>query len=298
MSKAKYFAHDADMRNDIKIKALRRKYGHKGYAVWCFVLETLTDSDGFEVDYNEITQSLLAADFDLTTDELAQIVEYSTQIGLLTVDDGRLYCKTLNRRFDEINQKQEAISAARSIAGKKGMQARWGSRNADNKAITNDNNVITSDNNGITNITKRKEKKEKEKKETYPYQDICALWNSLCGVSLPKVKALNEARRAKVRARLTEAGAKSAEEATTWAESVFKRCAASDFLCGRRGGSWRASFDWLFSNSVNWQKVMEGNYDNERNTTNGTNREDSAAERGRDFAEYITRKLSGGGALP
>ena len=44
---AEYFTHDADMRNDVKIKALRRKFSHTGYAVWNYLLETLTDSDFF-----------------------------------------------------------------------------------------------------------------------------------------------------------------------------------------------------------------------------------------------------------
>lgn len=30
---AEYYTHDADMRNDMKIKALRRKFSHTGYAV-------------------------------------------------------------------------------------------------------------------------------------------------------------------------------------------------------------------------------------------------------------------------
>lgn len=30
---AEYFSHDADMRNDVKVKALRRRFSHTGYAV-------------------------------------------------------------------------------------------------------------------------------------------------------------------------------------------------------------------------------------------------------------------------
>ena len=39
---ADYFPHDADMRNDPKIRALRRKFGLKGYAIWNMFLESLT----------------------------------------------------------------------------------------------------------------------------------------------------------------------------------------------------------------------------------------------------------------
>lgn len=39
---------------------------------------------------------------------------------------------------------------------------------------------------------------------------------------------------------------------------------ASDFLKGTNNNNWVATFDWLFSNSGNSIKVMEGNYDNKR----------------------------------
>ena len=29
---AEFFSHDVDMRNDLKVKALRKRFGHKGYS--------------------------------------------------------------------------------------------------------------------------------------------------------------------------------------------------------------------------------------------------------------------------
>ena len=80
---AEYFSHDADMRNDVKVKALRRKFGHVGYAVWCFILESLTDGDDFEVEYDKVNRELLAADFDIPVNQLEEIVEYCKSINLL-----------------------------------------------------------------------------------------------------------------------------------------------------------------------------------------------------------------------
>jgi hypothetical protein len=36
------------MRNDMKIKALRRKYGMDGYGLYCMLLEIIAGSDYFE----------------------------------------------------------------------------------------------------------------------------------------------------------------------------------------------------------------------------------------------------------
>lgn len=103
---AEYFSHDADMRNNRKVKALRRRFSHKGYAVWCFILETLTDADYFEIKFDEVTQDLLAADFDITNEELQSIVAYCVKIRLLQMKDDTLYCEALKQRFSGLIEKR------------------------------------------------------------------------------------------------------------------------------------------------------------------------------------------------
>lgn len=108
---ADYFSHDADMRNDIKVKALRRKYSHTGYAVWCFMLEVLTDKDDFTIDFGELDQELLAADFDVPVEELREIIDYCVKIGLFQMEGDKLFSATHRQRFaevfDEWHKKQE-----------------------------------------------------------------------------------------------------------------------------------------------------------------------------------------------
>lgn len=258
---AEYFSHDADMRNDVKIKALRRRFSHKGYAVWCFILETLTDTDYFEIDFNEVSQELLAADFDITVEELREIVQYCEMIGLLQLTpENRLFSAAHQRRFSGLITKRE--------------RDRERLQNLINKRKQNETEVIaakTSENENYRSDNshskvkeskgeKRKEEESKEKKSIkYPYQGICDLWNSIC-VSLPKIAKLTEARKQKIRSRLDEFGCQPEEWLTT-AETLFRRVQASDFLTGRKT-DWKASFDWVFDNGKNWVKVTEGNYDN------------------------------------
>lgn len=96
---AEYFTHDADMRNDVKIKALRRKFSHRGFAVWCFLLETLTDNDFFEIEWEEINIELLAADYEVSDTELKEIVEYCIKIDLLQQEGDKIYSEAHQRRF-------------------------------------------------------------------------------------------------------------------------------------------------------------------------------------------------------
>ena len=259
---AEYFSHDADMRNDVKVKALRRRFSHTGYAVWCYILETLTDTDFFELDYRTLNQELLAADFDISVSELREIVDYCCQLELLQLTDDkcRLFSAAHKRRLSDVVELREK----RSRAGKAGMAARWG--NPYNKSLQNDNTVITPDSKGKETKgeeTKPKEKKRKENKVQYPCSDIVALWNDICGGALPRVKALNENRRQKIKCRCEEWG-KDSDAWLQQARDLFERVTASDFLRGGNKSGWIATFDWLFENQKNWVKVVEGNYDNNR----------------------------------
>ncbi|MCM1066830.1 MAG: DUF4373 domain-containing protein [Muribaculaceae bacterium] len=104
---AVYFPHDADMRNDIKVKALRRNFSHTGYAVWCFLLEALTDSEDFEIEYTEISQELLAADFDVPVEKLREIVDYSVKIGLLQHEGEKIFSNAHKARFAPLLEARE-----------------------------------------------------------------------------------------------------------------------------------------------------------------------------------------------
>ena len=253
---AEYFSHDADMRNDVKIKALRRRFSHKGYAVWCFILETLTDTDYFEIDFNEVSQELLAADYDITVEELREIVQYCELIGLLQITpENKVFSAAHQRRFSGlINKRERDRERLQTLINKR--------KQTETEVIaakTSENEDYRSDN-SHSKVKESKEEESKEKKSIkYPYQGICDLWNSVC-VSLPKIAKITEARKQKIRSRLDEFGCQPEEWLTT-AETLFKRVQASDFLTGRKT-DWKASFDWLFENGKNWVKVTEGNYDN------------------------------------
>ena len=257
---AEYFTHDADMRNDIKVKALRRKYGHTGYAVWNYILETLTDSEDFEIDYSDVGKELLAADFDISVDELKDIVGYACKVGLLQTDDEgtTLYSEAHRRRFSQLLERRGKLSEA----GKKGMAKRW---SLDNNVITPLSEVITSDNK--VKYSKVKESKVKESKVNnrakalVACDEVASLWNATC-VSLPKAISLNAERRKKIETRAQEIAASGRDPMETLAE-VFRIIERSDFLAGRVGKKWKATFDWIFQNGNNWTKVLEGNYSDE-----------------------------------
>lgn len=92
---AEYFSHDADMRNDVRIKAVRKKFKAQGYAIWNMVIEYLTDQDYFKFQFDELTLELLSGDFDEETQVIKDVVEYCVKLDLLQNEEGFIKCKPL-----------------------------------------------------------------------------------------------------------------------------------------------------------------------------------------------------------
>ena len=98
-------------------------------------------------------------------------------------------------------------------------------------------------------------------RESIDYQGIIALYNTLCP-SLPSVKALSEARRRAIKARLNSY---TLDDFKT----LFEKAEASDFLKGKNDRNWMADFDWLIKDA-NMAKVLDGKYNRERGGRNGS----------------------------
>ena len=77
------------------------------------------------------------------------------------------------------------------------------------------------------------------------------------GAIIPRCKSCDGKRKEFVRARIREHGLDAVYEMIT-------KASQSDFLNGKSRSGWIADFTWLFRPS-NFQKVLEGNYDNRNN---------------------------------
>jgi hypothetical protein len=105
---ADYFSHDADMRNDPKLKALRRKFGIEGYAIWNMMMEILTDSNDFEYEWSELNIELLSGDFDVEPEFLKEIINYCFKLKLLQIEDDLIFSSKLKERFETmLNRRKE-----------------------------------------------------------------------------------------------------------------------------------------------------------------------------------------------
>lgn len=106
---ADYFPHDADMRNDPRMRALRRKFGIEGYGCYCMVLELLTDADHFQFKNDSLSLELVAGDIDIETGKLESILQYCFQLDLFQLDteNNVIRCKTLRNRLEPLLSKRK-----------------------------------------------------------------------------------------------------------------------------------------------------------------------------------------------
>lgn len=110
-------------------------------------------------------------------------------------------------------------------------------------------------------------------------------WNTKhdqSGSAMRRLTLMSDQRKSNVRARIREYGGD--------VQNVYKaidKAMTSDFMNGKNGKGWVASFDWMMCPS-NFPKVLEGNYDNEQPA--GSQHPQSAAAKAQDPAE--TERLS------
>ena len=104
-------------------------------------------------------------------------------------------------------------------------------------------------------------------------------WNTKhdqSGSAMRRLTLMSDQRKSNVRARIREYGGD--------VQKVYKaidKAMASDFMNGKNGKGWVASFDWMMFPS-NFPKVLEGNYDNEQPA--GIQHPQSAAAKAQDPA--------------
>lgn len=77
---ADWFSHDTDLRDNLKIKAVRAKYGLEGYAIFVMLLEVLADADNFILEENDFQIEMLAGDFRIDSAILAEMIDYIVNI--------------------------------------------------------------------------------------------------------------------------------------------------------------------------------------------------------------------------
>lgn len=254
MADVKWIKITTDMFDNRKIKHLRRlPDGNNIVLIWVMLLTMAgrCNSGGmiFLTENIPYTPKMLADELDFEENTVRLALEALERLGMVVMSNG---CFTIAGWSEHQNiDGMDKIRESKRLA-----QARW---RAKQKALppavdstvdsTVDGERISVDDAEEDIEEEREEEKERDKID---YKGIVAAFNSIC-VSFPSVKALSDARKKAIKARLNTY---SLDDFKT----LFEKAEASSFLKGKNSSNWSATFDWLIKDS-NMAKVLDGNYD-------------------------------------
>jgi predicted phage replisome organizer len=271
MADVKWIKITTDMFDNRKIKHLRRlPDGNNIVLIWVMLLTMAgrCNSGGmiFLTENIPYTPKMLADELDFEENTVRLALEALERLGMVVMSNG---CFTIAGWSEHQNiDGMDKIRESKRLA-----QARW---RAKQKALppavdstvdsTVDGERISVDDAEEDIEEEREEEKERDKID---YKGIVAAFNSIC-VSFPSVKALSDARKKAIKARLNTY---SLDDFKT----LFEKAEASSFLKGKNSSNWSATFDWLIKDS-NMAKVLDGNYDDKPVTYRQTGKNTKAEE--------------------
>jgi hypothetical protein len=115
-----YFSHDTNATRSDKLKKLRLKYGFEGLGIYWFMLEILSESDGYRIRHDYV--DTLTLDFNLSLDQITKFIEDCLELGLFVKDDTYIWSNGLLKRMSKRDEKIESYREA----GRRGAEKRWG----------------------------------------------------------------------------------------------------------------------------------------------------------------------------
>lgn len=114
---ADYFTHNADFRNDRRIKAIRGTFGAAGYGLILMLLEALTDADNTQLSTGELEMELLAGDFGVSVTEIYSLIQLAEKVQFLgRNEEGFLVCSDLNRALEPVFEKRDRSRKVAQLA--------------------------------------------------------------------------------------------------------------------------------------------------------------------------------------
>lgn len=193
------------------------------------------------------TEQMLSAQFNMPITTLQLALRTFEEFGMVEVVDDILHISNWEKyqSVDRLNEIREynRLAKQKSRAKQRLLQ------NVNDMSMTSQSCHDTDKEDKDIDIDKERERID--------YQQIADLFNSLCP-SFPSIKALSDARKKAIKARLKTY---TIDDFKT----LFLKAESSSFLKGSNDRNWTANFDWMIKDA-NMAKILDGNYDNRTRT--------------------------------
>ena len=271
MADVKWIKITTDMFDNRKIKHLRRlPDGNNIVLIWVMLLTMAgrCNSGGmiFPTENIPYTPKMLADELDFEENTVRLALEALERLGMVVMSNG---CFTIAGWSEHQNiDGMDKIRESKRLA-----QARWRAKQKELPPAVDTTVDSTVDSKRISvddaEEDIEEEREEEKERDKIDYKGIVAAFNSIC-VSFPSVKALSDARKKAIKARLNTYSLADFK-------TLFEKAEASSFLKGKNNSNWSATFDWLIKDS-NMAKVLDGNYDDKPVTYRQTGKSTKAEE--------------------
>ena len=113
-----YFKHDQDVSGDRKIISLEKRYGYAGTGLFWRIIEQLRSSDGYEIEYDDITFESLAKNEFPEAENIKEFIDYCFRVKLLTKDGDTFYSQRLTRDMEHVDENRKKRVKAGIASGK------------------------------------------------------------------------------------------------------------------------------------------------------------------------------------
>lgn len=240
-----YFPHFVSTDSRTKF-ILEQGWGNDGYAFWFKLLELLGRSEGHYYDCTTMAnEKYLVALMKIDEVKIKEILETLADLGNIDKElwEERkvIWCQSLVDNLQDVYSKRTVSAPVRPFTEPE---------EAEETPAEDDQPPEPQPRK--RGRPKRSEGAESAPKERGVYGEIVSLYNEIC-TSFPKVRALSEARKKAIKARLANGYTVDSFK------ELFQKAEASSFLKGKNDRNWQATFDWLIKDS-NMAKVIDGNY--------------------------------------
>ena len=252
-----YFSHDYNARNDMKIKKLIIMHGYEGYGLfWALIEDLYQNENALPLDYE-----CIAYDLRTSSDIIESIVN---DFDLFVVDDETFGSLSVQRRLLKRIEISEKRANAGRISAKKRKKAASAQQNSTSvqQIPTKESKVKESKVKDIGDTNVSLSDAEHPTQEKIDYKAVINFFNEETQGVFGYLKyPIGKSRKESIRARITEFGKDGFAE-------MVRKATKSDFLKGDGNKGFVAKFDWMIRPS-NFQKILEGNYDNKNKGFSG-----------------------------
>ena len=253
--------------NQLEQKKMKKQEHGKDMQIVYLRMMLLSLDKGGYIYYQGVYDSLeeeLSEEFDEPVEIIKETLDYLRENNMISIDEN----------FDCFVPESLKLTGSESYSAERMRKKRQ-----KEKMLHCDTDVTKSD----IDVTACDEELEIEKeiKKEIDYQLIADMYNDTC-VSFPKLTKLSDKRKKAVRARFKQGY--SVQDF----KRLFEMAEGSSFLKGGNNRNWSANFDWLTADA-NMAKVLDGNYQDRRNTGGGDTYGNGSQSRGQaaDFYEQF-----------